>query len=159
MSIPATEPVTAGQPTGLLGLAATTSGSSEDKQLFMQMLVAQLRYQDPMNPADTSEFLSQSAQFTALEKMQNVADAVGMVLGGQMAFGASSLVGRTVTYTLADGTEGQGVVRGVTFDTTGPVLDVDGTDVPLVNVQSVVSAETAGPAGQDPAPAPTTPAP
>jgi flagellar basal-body rod modification protein FlgD len=159
MSIPATEAVTAGQPTGLLGLAGTSSGSSEDKQLFMQMLVAQLRYQDPMNPADTSEFLSQSAQFTALEKMQNVADAVGMVLGGQMAFGASSLVGRTVTYTLADGTEGQGVVQGVTFDTTGPVLDVDGTDVPLVNVQSVVSADSAGSSGQDPAPAPTTPAP
>ena len=157
MSIPATEPVSG----GLLAGTATTTGSSEDKQLFMQMLVAQLRYQDPMNPADTSEFLSQSAQFTALEKMQNVADAVGMVLGGQMAFGASSLVGRTVTYTLEDGTEGKGVVQGVTFDTTGPVLDVDGTAVPLVNVQSVIAASEASVPAPVPAPdpAPTTPAP
>ena len=37
-------------------------------------MVAQLRYQDPLNPADSGEFLAQIAQFTALEKMQDVAD-------------------------------------------------------------------------------------
>ena len=42
--------------------------------MFLQLLVAQMRYQDPMNPTDSSQFLSQSAQFTALEKMQDVAD-------------------------------------------------------------------------------------
>ena len=38
--------------------------------MFLNLLVAQLRYQDPMNPADSGEFLAQSAQFTSLEKMQ-----------------------------------------------------------------------------------------
>ena len=71
--------------------------------MFLQLLVAQLRYQDPMNPADSGEFLAQSAQFTALEKMQDVADQTGALLGAQMAFGASGLVGRHVTYTHADG--------------------------------------------------------
>lgn len=141
MSISATEAVTGG---GLQALApATTSASSPDKDMFLQLLVAQLRYQDPMNPADTGEFLSQSAQFTALEKMQDVADQTALVLGAQMAFGASSLVGREVSYTLADGTEGTGTVQGVTFEASGPVLDVDGTDVPLVNVLTVAGGASA----------------
>src|SRR3954467_10679721 len=119
MSIGATEPVTY---TGMFGTApaagtdtgaTTTTSSSSDKDMFLKLLVAQMKYQDPMNPTDSSQFLSQSAQFTSLEKMQAVSDRTGLLLGAQMAFGASSLVGRSVTYTLDDGTEGSGVVHGV----------------------------------------------
>jgi flagellar basal-body rod modification protein FlgD len=136
MSIGATESATA---TGLSNLITTPkpTGGNEDHNMFLELMVAQLRYQDPMNPADSGEFLAQNAQFTALEKMQDVADQTALVLGAQMAFGASSLVGRQVTYTGADGAEVTGSVKGVTFAASGPVLDVDGTEVPLVNVNSV----------------------
>src|SRR3954453_13073945 len=121
MSIGATEPVSY---TGMFGTApttgtdtgaTTTTSKSADKDMFLQLLVAQMKYQDPMNPTDSSQFLAQSAQFTALEKMQAVADQTGLLLGAQMAFGASGLVGRTVTYTLEDGTQGTGLVHGVKF--------------------------------------------
>lgn len=121
----------------------TSSTSNKDQDMFLQLMVAQLRYQDPMNPADSGEFLAQNAQFTALEKMQDVADQTALVLGAQMAFGASSLVGRQVTYTDAEGKDVTGTVNGVTFDPSGPVLDVAGKDVPLVNVLSVSAATTA----------------
>lgn len=135
MSVAGTESVTS---TGLSGLVTSpTRGNSTDKDMFLQLLVAQLRYQDPMNPSDSSEFLAQSAQFTALEKMQSVADQTALVLGAQMAFGASSLVGRQVTYTDLSGNDVTGTVQGVTFDSAGPMLDVDGYDVPLVHVLSV----------------------
>lgn len=139
MSTMSTESATSAAGLANLVTSTTPVGNSEDKQMFLDLLVAQLRYQDPSNPADSSEFLAQSAQFTALEKMQDVADQTALVLGAQMAFGASSLVGRTVTYTGADGKEVTGSVSGVTFDAAGPVLDVGGTDVPLVNVLSVTS--------------------
>jgi flagellar basal-body rod modification protein FlgD len=119
------------------GLSSTATTPPSDKDMFLQLLVAQMKYQDPMNPTDSSEFLAQSAQFTALEKMQTVADQTGLLLGAQMAFGASSLVGRSVTYTLEDGTTGTGTVHGVTFGVTGPVLDVDGVEVPIANVLTV----------------------
>ncbi|WP_341923911.1 flagellar hook capping FlgD N-terminal domain-containing protein [Nocardioides psychrotolerans] len=135
MSIPAIE--TMAPPTGMLASTSTAGAGSADKEMFLQLLVAQLRYQDPMNPSDTSEFLSQSAQFTALEKMQSVADQTGALLGAQMAFGGAQLVGRQVTYTLGDGTEGSGLVSGVTFGPSGPVLDVGGIEVPIFQVQSV----------------------
>lgn len=124
------------------GLNATASASSSDKDMFLQLLVAQMKYQDPMNPTDSADFLSQSAQFTSLEKMQTVADQTAMLLGAQMAFGASGLVGRNVKYTLADGTEGTGLVHGVTFGDKGPVLDVDGVEVPIANVVTVTEAQS-----------------
>ncbi len=140
MSIPAIEAVA--PPTGMLASTSTASTGSADKEMFLQLLVAQLRYQDPMNPSDTSEFLSQSAQFTALEKMQAVADQTGALLGAQMAFGGAQLVGRQVTYTLGDGTAGSGQVNGVTFGPSGPVLDIGGIEVPIFQVQSVTDGST-----------------
>ena len=132
----ATPTAGAAAPTGN-GLSTTPTAGSSDKDMFLQLLVAQMKYQDPMNPTDSSQFLAQSAQFTALEKMQSVSDQTGLLLGAQMAFGSSSLVGRSVTYTLADGTQGSGTVHGVEFGADGPVLDVDGVDVPIASVLTV----------------------
>lgn len=138
MSVPATEAVTA----GMFGNAGTsgTSGSKEDKEMFLQLLVAQMRYQDPMNPTDSSQFLAQSAQFTALEKMQDVADQTAALFSAQMAFGASGLIGKQVTWTDADGATQNGVVGGVTFGVSGPVLDIGGKDVPIADVVSVTNS-------------------
>lgn len=140
MSISATEAVTTTAATNAYGLSPTTTSSTNaDKDMFLQLMVAQLRYQDPMNPADPGEFLSQNAQFTALEKMQQVADQTAAVLASQVAFGAAGLVGKTVTWLDENGDTQTGTVSGVTFESTGPLLDVDGTDVPIGIVQSVVA--------------------
>lgn len=147
MSIPATEAVTPGLFQGLA--STTTSQTSGDKDLFLQLMVTQMRYQDPLNPTDSGEFLAQSAQFTALEKMQQVADQTALLLSAQMAFGASGLVGRNVTWTDAEGATRSGVVSGVTFGAGGPVLDVGGTEVPLGSVESVTDATGSDTSGSD----------
>ena len=72
------------------GLGVSTTSKSNDKDMFLQLLVAQMKYQDPMNPTDSSQFLSQSAQFTALEKMQVVADQTGMLLGACLLYTSPS---------------------------------------------------------------------
>lgn len=151
MSIPATEAVT----TGMFGTGATSSSGSSsgssgtsgaqtpDKNMFLQLLVAQMRYQDPMNPTDSSQFLAQSAQFTALEKMQAVADQTAEMVSAQMAFGASGLIGRTVTWNDDKGVTQTGTVKGVTFGSTGPMLDVGTTKpLPIASVLSVTSNST-----------------
>jgi flagellar basal-body rod modification protein FlgD len=140
VSIPATEPVSTGmyQP----ATPATGAAGGADKEMFLQLLVAQLRYQDPMNPADSGQFLSQSAQFTALEKMQDVADQTSALLAAQVSFGASGLVGKQITYLDKDGTSVPGTVSSVTYDATGPTLVVDGTSVLLSQVQSVDAGST-----------------
>jgi flagellar basal-body rod modification protein FlgD len=143
VSVSATEAVT---PSGMYQ-PTTPAGSSDDKQMFLNLMVAQLRYQDPMNPADSGEFLAQNAQFTALEKMQQVADQTGALLAAQISFGASGLVGRYVTYLDEDGTSSSGLVGSVTYDANGPMLVVGGNDVTLGQVQSVnATAPTEDPA-------------
>ena len=130
-------------PFGITSSASPTTGApSADKDMFLQLLVAQMRNQDPANPTDSSEFLAQTAQFTALEKMQQVADQTSQLVALQVAFGASGMVGRTVSYADADGKMLSGVVSSVRFEATGPVLQVNGEDVHFADVQSVGDGTT-----------------
>src|SRR6478609_9419689 len=144
MSVPATEAVTS---TGLYQ-PATTTGSSSDKEMFLNLMVAQLRYQDPMNPTDSGQMMAQNAQFTALEKMQDVADQTAALLSAQVSFGAAGMVGKNVTYENADGTKTSGLVGSVSYDASGPMLVVDGKDVTLGQVQSI--SATAAPTAPSP---------
>ena len=144
MSVTPTEGLTPGLMSPFAASAGSTSALG-DQQMFLELMVAQLRYQDPMNPTDSAEFLAQTAQFTALEKMQDVADQTAMLLTTQMSFGASSLIGQTVKWYDADGVEQSGVVQGTTFLPEGPVLSVDGQEVPLLSVIGVGTAPTIEP--------------
>ncbi|MGN6782680.1 MAG: flagellar hook capping FlgD N-terminal domain-containing protein [Marmoricola sp.] len=146
MSITPTEGVS----TGLFVPPATTgatdaTGSFGDQNTFLQLLVSQLKYQDPMSPADPTAFMSQTAQFSALQQMQAVAQQTAALVAAQNAFGATSLVGRQVSFTHPDGTTGAGLVSGVRYSTNGPVLTVDGSDVALGQVQSVATASSSSP--------------
>lgn len=51
---------------------SNTTKNDLDKDAFLQLLVTQMRYQDPLNPTTDQQFLAQMAQFTALEQMQNL---------------------------------------------------------------------------------------
>ena len=131
-------------PFGMSNPASSTTSvaGSSDKDLFLQLMVAQLRYQDPSNPTDSAEFLAQTAQFTALEKMEQVADQTSQLVALQVAFGASGMVGRTVSFTGADGEMRSGLVNSVRSEATGPVLQVNGEDVHFANVQSLGDGST-----------------
>ena len=141
MSITPTEAMTA--TTGFSAATPSSTAAAEDKQMFLELMVAQLRYQDPLNPTDSGEFLAQSAQFTALEKMQDVSDRVGALLGAQMAFGAGAMVGQQVSWVDTDGvTSHTGTIDGVTFGAEGPVFDIGGAQVPLAQLLSVGTTTT-----------------
>ncbi|MDF1605969.1 flagellar hook capping FlgD N-terminal domain-containing protein [Nocardioides sp. YIM 152315] len=147
MSIPATEAVT---PTGMYqSPTAATGSSSDDKEMFLNLMVAQLRYQDPLNPTDSGQFLAQNAQFTALEKMQDVADQTAALLSAQVSFGAAGMVGKNVTYLTEDGDTASGVVGSVTYDASGPLLQIGDQSVTLGQISSISAAA-------EPAPAPST---
>lgn len=46
--------------------------NSVDKEFFLEMLVTQMKYQDPLSPVDNNEFIAQTAQFTLVEEMQTM---------------------------------------------------------------------------------------
>ena len=105
-----------------------------DQDTFLKLLVAQLKYQDPSNPADSTAFLAQTAQFTQVEKLGQIAD----MLQAQQLIGASGLVGRTVTYQDANGVTQTGVVTKTKLNgDSEPTLVVGNTDVQLSKVTEV----------------------
>ncbi len=83
------------------------------KDDFLRLLVAQLRNQNPLEPMNDREFIAQLAQFSALEQMHNVSQAVQALSRRQEAAAAFQLVGRRVVVQNADGTTTEGVVVGV----------------------------------------------
>jgi flagellar basal-body rod modification protein FlgD len=96
-----------------------------------------MKYQDPSKPADSTQFLAQTATFTQVEKLGEIADAQASMLSAQLMAGVSNLVGRTVTYLDAAGAEQTGVVKSATLGGSDSTLRVGDTDVQLSKVKEV----------------------
>ncbi|GGC78355.1 flagellar hook assembly protein FlgD [Marinobacter halophilus] len=74
-------------------------GSELGKDAFMELMIAQLKNQNPLEPQDNGDFISQLAQFSSLEEMQNLTGTVDDVAGqfrSSQALQASAMVGKTV---------------------------------------------------------------
>ena len=105
--------------TGTGGAAYTPASSTVDrpdqmgKDVFLQLLVAQMRYQDPGNPVDSSQMMSQTATFSQVEKLEQLVNQNASMLVLQESATAGALVGRTATYTDTTGASRTGVVTAV----------------------------------------------
>ena len=153
-----TLPIDATQAPSPQAITAPAPRDQFGKDTFLKLLVAQLRYQNPSDPADSGEFLAQTAQFTMVEKLEQLVKQNEQVLAGDQMTAAASLLGRTVTYTNAAGTEATGVVQGARFAPTGASLVV-GTDVvPITALREVVPTSTPAAAVAAPPASSTTPA-
>lgn len=98
--------------------------STLDKDAFLQLLVAQMKYQDPLQPTSNTEYISQLATFSELEEMQNLNS--GMTLQR-----ASALVGQYVYMSVTDATGNttypEGKVEFVQYENNKAFLSIDGT--------------------------------
>jgi flagellar basal-body rod modification protein FlgD len=116
--------------TGATGEAAKTQAQSEadglNKDEFLQLLVAQLKNQNPMSPVGSQEFMSQMAAFSTLEQVTNVATSSEELNQMESVNQSLSLVGQQVTYTKEDGTTAEGTVEAVDFSEEGFSLTVNG---------------------------------
>ncbi|MGY1695248.1 flagellar hook capping FlgD N-terminal domain-containing protein [Geodermatophilus sp. SYSU D00814] len=113
---------------------ATSSVDRADqmgKDTFLQLLVAQMKYQDPGNPTSTTEFMSQTATFTQVEKLEEIASQNAALLSLQRSLSAGALVGHAVSWTAEDGTTQTGTVSSVRFGDDEPLAVVGGQEVPL----------------------------
>ena len=118
---------------------SAASNSLLGKDAFLKILVTQLANQDPLEPLDQSQFISQMAQFTQVEQTANIEDRIES-LGQYMKFSVSSLVNSTVTYSdMEDGSEKTGTVESVIFEADKVKVRMkDGLEIPLERVISLV---------------------
>jgi len=66
------------------------------KDAFLQLLVTQLKYQDPLSPMDNGEFIAQMAQFSSLEQMQNMNKNMESFLRTETLNQGANLIGHTI---------------------------------------------------------------
>ena len=131
-------------PTPLSGMTTREAPQSTDanselgQDAFLKLLVAQLKYQDPLNPADGAEFLAQTAQFTMVEKLADLEAQGQSTVTSQQQMQAAQLVGRQVTYVDATGNLLEGVVESAEYTPDGQSLTIDGQAVELDNITKVV---------------------
>ena len=113
------------------------------KDDFLNLLVTQMRYQDPLNPMDDKEFIAQMAQFTSMEQMQNM----NLTMTNTMAFG---MVGKEVRAVIQDEESGElqeviGIVDSVRLDKGKAYAVIDGRDVPVDDITDVFETFPAEP--------------
>ena len=118
-----------------LSKSQSANSTGMDKDAFLQLLVAQMKYQDPLEPTSNTEYISQYAQFSQVEQMQNMA-------GSMTLQRASGLVGENViieTETASgNSTTVQGIVDYVTYENNKAFLSINGSLYSMDDVKNVV---------------------
>ncbi|MBO6195895.1 MAG: hypothetical protein J6O03_00275 [Butyrivibrio sp.] len=113
-----------------------TAPTGYDKDAFMQILVAQMKYQDPMEPTSNTEYINQYATFTQVEQLSNMANAMSLSR-------ASEMVGKTVVVSQTNSdtgktTEVEGTVDFVTYSGNKAYLSINGTNYSIDDVSQVL---------------------
>ena len=112
----------------------TSGGSSLGKDDFLQLLVAQMKYQDPLEPTSNTEYISQYATFSELEQMQNMSSTMELSR-------ASDLVGKTVVVETTDATgktsSDMGVVDYISYENNKALVWINGQSWSLDDVKEV----------------------
>jgi flagellar basal-body rod modification protein FlgD len=101
-----------------------------DSDAFLKLLVAQLKYQDPSKPTDSTQMMAQSAQFSMVQRLEDMAKSTASTLGIEQGMAASSLVGKSISWLDPDGSTKTGTVSSASFGGAAPsepVLKVAGT--------------------------------
>ena len=117
------------------------SASSMDKDSFLQLLVAQMKYQDPLEPTSNTEYISQYAQFTQVEELQNMSSSMDLMR-------ASSLVGKEVYMKVTSEATGEtsyvtGKVDYVVYEGGKAYLSINESLYALDDLDTIVDSEYA----------------
>ena len=111
-----------------------TGNDSLGKEAFLQLLVAQMKYQDPLEPTSNTEYISQFATFSELEQMQNMSATLELSRG-------TSLVGKTVLMSVTDSSGRETTVQGnvdyVIYENGKVYLSIGGEKYSLDDLDTV----------------------
>ncbi|HWB23122.1 MAG TPA: flagellar hook capping FlgD N-terminal domain-containing protein [Gaiellaceae bacterium] len=136
------------QTTGSGSSAPVNPSTNLNDQDFLQLLVAQLKYQDPMSPTDDQSFIQEQAQFSTVEGITSL-ESTMTAMGAQQAMSSAvNLIGTQVDYTASDGSAQSGVVSSVANASGTVTLHIGSSDVPFSSITKV-SLPSSDPSSSD----------
>lgn len=124
--------------------SATTAVKNEPlgQDAFLQLMVAQLRYQDPTSPADSQSFIAQTAQFTSVETLKQIAEKMTSMSRNDDLTTIGSLVGSTVQFADSSGSLVDApVISGRTTE-TGIMLALPDREISIDDIVAIVDPKT-----------------
>ncbi len=110
---------------------------------FLDLMIAELQNQDPMNPMDNAQMIEQIGQIRQIDASSKLTTTLQSVLMGQNVSTASSLIGKTINGLDTDGNKVSGEVERVTITDGVPKLHVGAKVVDLKNVGEILPTEAA----------------
>lgn len=119
-----------------------------DQDAFLMLMMEQLKNQDPLNPMDNSQMLTQQAQFTQISELQKMNSTLNT---SNMIMQATSLVGKEVTLVDPDDTTKTitGTVSSANFTSSTATVTVNGKEYPLGLVTNVSDGSIVTPPDTD----------
>lgn len=130
-----------------IGAVATTGSTNLqannlNTQDFLNVLLTQLTYQDPLKPMDNQEFMAQLAQFTTLGQTEQLNTNMSALLNTQATLQSVGLIGRTVDITKSDSTTATGTVQSLSLTGDTPTMTIlvsDGTTLSGVTMSQLTN--------------------
>ena len=108
---------------------------------FFDIMIAELTHQDPLEPMDNREFLSQLTQLQSLDVLSRLADGIESLILGQQISSAGALIGRDVSGVTNGGTLVTGTVERVIVEDGVVFLGIGDATLPLANVHEVTDSQ------------------
>lgn len=105
-------------------------GGSMGEDTFLKLLMAQMTHQDPMQPTDSAQMLSQLAQFANVEGINKLNKQTTALNLGQDFAGSVAMIGKTVTWLDDKGVSHSGIVDGVKPSPSGALLMIGAEEIP-----------------------------
>ncbi|MES2311597.1 MAG: flagellar hook capping FlgD N-terminal domain-containing protein [Pseudomonadota bacterium] len=103
---------------------SATPNSGINEQDFIKLFVSELQFQDPMQPLDNSQFLTQLAQFVSIEQQSEEVSGINNLLTLDSSDQSLGLLSHTVQVTNADGSTTSGKVTGIQYGANGVQMTV-----------------------------------
>jgi flagellar basal-body rod modification protein FlgD len=122
-------------PPGTSTKTDTTQGMNKDT--FLKLLVAQLKFQNPQSPTDSTQMLAQTAQFAMVERLENLDKQMTKLANTAEATGAANLLGQKIVATGSNGSDVTGIVTGMRITADGPVIKIGDMEIAYSNVKEV----------------------
>ena len=120
--------------------SATSSGlAGITPDDFLQMLITELKNQDPMNPTNSDQIMQQISQIRNIQATSDLTTSLNSVVLGQSLATAGSLIGRQIEGLASNGTQVSGAVSSVSIKNGTPEVNVGGQTLGLSNITSVDS--------------------
>jgi flagellar basal-body rod modification protein FlgD len=118
---------------------SSTAAPMINQQQFLQLLTAQLQYQDPMDPVSATDFTSQLAELSTVSGIGQVSTTLQQMLQLQQLNQGGGLIGQNVSYlpSSTSSTSSQGVVQAVSVQNGQLQVQIGNQQVPITQVNGI----------------------